>query len=142
MNFKNTGVLIIHVITNLLAFTPQMVADLYKVRWSIELFFRWIKQHLNVKTLFGHKMQSMGNFSVLVLPMFSSICSTIGRNLNDFKPLRCSSLCVVYACPIFQRNGSVLYSIACILSVFSFQKQANQHACLLIYLFCIEEVWY
>ncbi|WP_269079205.1 transposase [Paenibacillus durus] len=25
---------------------------MYKVRWQIEVFFRWIKQHLNIPTLF------------------------------------------------------------------------------------------
>jgi len=26
---------------------------LYKVRWSVELFFKWIKQHLRIKKFFG-----------------------------------------------------------------------------------------
>ncbi|MET3211205.1 UNVERIFIED_CONTAM: hypothetical protein ABIC26_004172 [Paenibacillus sp. PvR008] len=26
---------------------------MYKARWQIEVFFRWIKQHLNIPTLFG-----------------------------------------------------------------------------------------
>ena len=29
------------------------VADIYKARWQIELFFRWIKQHLRIKNFFG-----------------------------------------------------------------------------------------
>ena len=29
------------------------VAKLYKARWQIELFFRWIKQHLRIKAFFG-----------------------------------------------------------------------------------------
>ena len=31
----------------------QTVADLYKCRWQIELFFKWIKQHLRIKSFFG-----------------------------------------------------------------------------------------
>jgi len=30
------------------------IALLYKYRWQIELFFRWIKQHLKVKTFWGY----------------------------------------------------------------------------------------
>jgi len=30
-----------------------LVADLYKSRWQIELFFKWIKQHLRIKAFFG-----------------------------------------------------------------------------------------
>jgi hypothetical protein len=29
------------------------VAQLYRARWQVELFFRWIKQHLRIKTFFG-----------------------------------------------------------------------------------------
>jgi len=30
------------------------IALLYKNRWKIELFFKWIKQHLKIKTFWGH----------------------------------------------------------------------------------------
>jgi len=30
-----------------------IVADLYRNRWKIELFFKWIKQHLRIKAFFG-----------------------------------------------------------------------------------------
>ena len=29
------------------------VCDLYRLRWQIELFFKWIKQHLRIKRFFG-----------------------------------------------------------------------------------------
>jgi IS4 transposase len=32
---------------------PQVIADLYKSRWQIELFFKWIKQHLRIKAFYG-----------------------------------------------------------------------------------------
>jgi hypothetical protein len=32
---------------------PEDVALLYKYRWKIELFFKWIKQHLKVKSFWG-----------------------------------------------------------------------------------------
>jgi len=43
----------IRVVTNLRTISAEQVAGIYKNRWQIELFFRWIKQHLNVPTLFG-----------------------------------------------------------------------------------------
>lgn len=36
--------------TNTLIISPVMVADLYHNRWQIELFFKWIKQHLKIKS--------------------------------------------------------------------------------------------
>ena len=35
--------------TNALTISPVMVAELYHNRWQIELFFKWIKQHLKIK---------------------------------------------------------------------------------------------
>lgn len=43
----------IRVVTDLIGITAEQVAQIYKARWQIEVFFRWIKQHLNIPTLFG-----------------------------------------------------------------------------------------
>ena len=34
-------------------FDPLTIAELYRERWQIELFFKWIKQHLHIKTFYG-----------------------------------------------------------------------------------------
>lgn len=39
--------------TNILNCPPELIADIYKERWHVEQFFRFIKQNLNVKRLFG-----------------------------------------------------------------------------------------
>jgi transposase len=40
-------------LTNNLHLTPEEVANLYKHRWKVELFFKWIKQHLKIKSFWG-----------------------------------------------------------------------------------------
>jgi IS4 transposase len=40
-------------LTNNMALTAQEIAFLYKNRWQIELFFKWIKQHLKIKSFWG-----------------------------------------------------------------------------------------
>jgi len=40
-------------LTNNFALTSEVIADLYKERWKIELFFKWIKQHLRIKSFYG-----------------------------------------------------------------------------------------
>jgi len=40
-------------LTNHLELPALTIAQLYKCRWKIELFFKWIKQHLRIKTFFG-----------------------------------------------------------------------------------------
>ena len=49
---KNTGKSF-NFLTNNFNTSPIIIADLYKYRWQVELFFKWIKQHLRIKSFFG-----------------------------------------------------------------------------------------
>lgn len=40
-------------LTNATHLKAQQVADLYKNRWQVELFFKWLKQHLKIKKFWG-----------------------------------------------------------------------------------------
>ena len=40
-------------LTNNRKFSALMIADLYRSRWYVELFFKWIKQHLRIKSFYG-----------------------------------------------------------------------------------------
>lgn len=40
-------------LTNNIGLPPLVIADLYKSRWQIESFFRWIKQNLRIRQFFG-----------------------------------------------------------------------------------------
>src|SRR6202047_3823288 len=40
-------------LTNQTALPALTICDLYKSRWQVELFFKWIKQHLRIKQFFG-----------------------------------------------------------------------------------------
>ena len=46
-------------LTNATHLTSLQVADLYKNRWIIELFFKWINQHLHIKTFYGTSMNAV-----------------------------------------------------------------------------------
>ena len=39
--------------TNNFELPALIIAQLYKCRWQVELFFKWIKQHLRIKAFFG-----------------------------------------------------------------------------------------
>ena len=41
-------------LTNSFTLPALCVAELYRRRWQIELFFKWIKQHLRIKAFYGH----------------------------------------------------------------------------------------
>lgn len=40
-------------LTNNFSLKPELIADLYRQRWQVELFFKWIKQHLRIKAFLG-----------------------------------------------------------------------------------------
>jgi hypothetical protein len=40
-------------LSNNFTLEPNTIPDLYRRRWQIELFFKWIKQHLRIKSFFG-----------------------------------------------------------------------------------------
>ena len=40
-------------ITNNFSLPAMSIADLYRSRWHVELFFKWIKQHLRIKSFYG-----------------------------------------------------------------------------------------
>jgi hypothetical protein len=40
-------------LTNNFIVTALTIAELYKCRWQVEIFFKWIKQHLRIKSFFG-----------------------------------------------------------------------------------------
>ena len=40
-------------LTNLFGPPPTTICELYKARWQVKLFFKWIKQHLRIKSFFG-----------------------------------------------------------------------------------------
>jgi hypothetical protein len=40
-------------LTNNFTLPPLAIAQIYKKRWAVELFFRWIKQHLRIKAFYG-----------------------------------------------------------------------------------------
>jgi hypothetical protein len=46
-------------LTNNFALPPYTIAQLYKCRWQIELFFKWIKQHLRIKSFYGRSVNAV-----------------------------------------------------------------------------------
>lgn len=49
---KETGKIYVF-LTNNFELSALLIAQLYKERWKIELFFKWIKQHLRIKSFYG-----------------------------------------------------------------------------------------
>ncbi|MGM0743901.1 MAG: transposase [Bacteroidota bacterium] len=46
-------------LTNITKCDAQQIADYYKSRWQIELFFKWIKQNLRIKAFYGQSINAV-----------------------------------------------------------------------------------
>jgi transposase len=46
-------------LTNNLVLPAATVAEIYRQRWQIELFFKWIKQHLKIKSFYGNSANAV-----------------------------------------------------------------------------------
>lgn len=80
---------IVHVVTNLRDVTAEEIADMYKERWAIESFFRWIKQNINVPGLFGTTKNAVFSqlFAALIAYVLLKFFHTEGQKKNNCKRL-------------------------------------------------------
>jgi hypothetical protein len=46
-------------LTNNFALPPLLITQLYRSRWKVELFFKWIKQHLRIKQFYGISLNAL-----------------------------------------------------------------------------------
>jgi putative transposase len=75
----------ITLITNDLSRTAIEIAALYKSRWQIELVFRWIKQHLNIRKFLGKNDNAVR--LQIIAAMIAYLLLRIARRLNSIKML-------------------------------------------------------
>jgi len=92
-------------LTNNFALPALTIAGLYKSRWQIELFFKWIKQHLRIKAFFGTsenavKTQIWIAISVYVLVAIVKKELRVERSLHEI--LQVLSLTLFEKTPLLQ----------------------------------------
>ncbi|WP_310992108.1 IS4 family transposase [Aequorivita marina] len=78
---------VIEIITNQLDWTARTIADLYKKRWDIELFFKAIKQNLQIKTFVGtseNAVKSQIYIALITYLLLQLILRTIARKKHAF----------------------------------------------------------
>lgn len=73
--------------------TAREIADLYRQRWQIELFFRWLKQHLKFAKLYSYKPQAVWNH--ILTAMIAYCLIFLLKMEKQFTPTTWSLLCLV-----------------------------------------------
>lgn len=74
---------VIYFLTNIESFTSKQITDIYKKRWEIEVFFKFIKQHLNFSHLVSRNIN--GIKVMLYMTLISAILLTVYKKMNNFK---------------------------------------------------------
>ena len=92
-------------LTNNFTISAQIVADLYKQRWQVELFFKWIKQHLRIKSFYGtseNAVKSQIWIAVSVYVLIAIIKKRLGIKENLYTILQVLSITVFEKTPLVQ----------------------------------------
>jgi len=80
-----------------------MIAQIYKCRWQVELFFRWIKQHLRIKAFYGTSDNAVKTqiwIAVSVYVLVAIIRKRLGLELSLYQILQILSLTLFEKMPI------------------------------------------
>ena len=75
-------------LTNNFELSAHEVADIYKARWQVELFFKWIKQNLKIKTFWGTSRNAV--FTQIWVALITFLLLWIGKMVDalDASPQR------------------------------------------------------
>lgn len=57
----------LRLVTNLFDLSVEGISVIYRSRWAIELFFKWIKQHVTIKHFYGQSENAVKNQVYLAL---------------------------------------------------------------------------
>lgn len=92
-------------LTNNFALPALTIAQLYKSRWQVELFFKWIKQHLRIKAFYGNNMNAVKTqvwtaISIYVLVAIVKKELKLDRSLHEI--LQILSLTLFEKTPVFE----------------------------------------
>jgi IS4 transposase len=90
-------------LTNNFELKAQDIALLYKQRWQVELFFKWIKQHLKVKTFWGtteNAVRIQINIAIITYCLVSLISKELKINRSIYEILQILSASLLDKTPV------------------------------------------
>jgi len=92
-------------LTNNFTLSALTIAMIYKCRWQVELFFKWIKQHLRIKAFFGTSQNAVKTqiwIAVSVYVLVAIVRKQLGLDLSLHQILQILSVTLFEKTPILQ----------------------------------------
>ena len=99
-------------LTNNFLLPAVTIAQLYKSRWKIELFFKWIKQNLRIKSFYGTSENAVKTqiwIAVAVYVLILIIKKRLNSELNPYTILQILSITLFEKVPLNQLIANVDY---------------------------------
>lgn len=92
-------------LTNNFTLPAVTIAQIYKSRWQVELFFKWIKQHLRIKAFYGTSENAVKTqiwIAVSVYVLVAIVRKQLGLELSLYQILQILSVTLFEKTPILQ----------------------------------------
>jgi len=92
-------------LTNHFSLSALTVADLYRCRWQVELFFKWIKQHLRIKSFYGTTENAVKTqiwIAIIVYVLVAIVRKRLKIEMTLYTMLQILSLTLFEKNPILQ----------------------------------------
>ncbi len=92
-------------LTNNFTLPALTIARIYKARWGVELFFKWIKQHLRIKTFYGTSSNAVKTqiwIAVSVYVLVAIVRKQLGLEVSLYQILQILSVTLFEKTPIIQ----------------------------------------
>jgi transposase len=92
-------------LTNNFVLPALTIAQIFKARWQVELFFKWIKQHLRIKAFFGTSENAVKTqiwIAVSVYVLVAIIRKRLGLEASLYQILQILSITLFEKTPILQ----------------------------------------
>jgi len=96
-------------LTNNMTLPALTIARLYKCRWQVELFFKWIKQHLRIKAFYGTSQNAVKTqvwIAIAVYVLVAIVKKELKLEQSLYEILQILSVALFEKTPIFQALAS------------------------------------
>jgi hypothetical protein len=101
-------------LTNNFALPAHVIAELYRRRWHVELFFKWIKQHLRIKAFYGTSENAVKT-QVWIAVCSYLLVAIVRKRLN--LPLNLYTMLQILSISLFEKTSiNQLFSLNDLLS--------------------------
>jgi hypothetical protein len=99
-------------LTNQFTLPATTIADLYRCRWQVETFFKWIKQHLRIKAFYGTSENAVKTqiwIAVAVYVLVAIVKKRMQIGLSLYTILQILSLTLFEKTPLYQAFAQNVY---------------------------------